>query len=334
MDHLARTAAFLGTFAMATLACAETPADRNLARKLAGEALDLFKAADYSAALGKFEQAHRLVPAPTLAVRVARCLDKLGRMKDAGAHYRMVIALELKPFAQKVHVEAREDAVTELAKLNAATPRLTVVLSGPVRARGGVSVDGHPAEAALGEAWLLDPGVHEVSVTLDGAALSKTVVLERGKSERLEFRVPSPAEADGASATFDGTGTVPVEKNSRSKSLDTAGWVLTGLGGAGLVVGALGTGLLYSHKATLDSRCPGGACYSDDPVGVTLANAYNRERVVASVGWIGGGALSAIGVALLVGPFNEARANPSRPAVMARLVPIVSPEFLGVFGRF
>ncbi|MEM9874426.1 MAG: hypothetical protein AAF928_06000, partial [Myxococcota bacterium] len=67
----------------ASPAGAQTSSDRATARKLAGQAIALMDAEDYEAALDAFREADTLVPAPTLKIRIARCLDALDRMQEA-----------------------------------------------------------------------------------------------------------------------------------------------------------------------------------------------------------------------------------------------------------
>src|SRR5690606_12436568 len=88
-----RPVGLLGVFATLLLASpvgAQSTADRLAARKLGGEAMDLFAAGDYATALEKFTQADELVPAPTLKLRIARSLDRLDRMLEAAEMYRAV----------------------------------------------------------------------------------------------------------------------------------------------------------------------------------------------------------------------------------------------------
>jgi hypothetical protein len=315
------------------VAWAETPIQRNQARKLAGEALDLFKAGDFDAALQKFTQADALVPAPTLKVRAARCLDKLGRMREAAERYREVIAIELKPFSPRVHIEAREEAVAELAKLIAATPRLTVLLAGETNAEPRVTIDAKSLGTAVGQEQLLDPGFHSVTVTVGTIVVEKTVTLERGGSEKVVLGLPpAPATADDPAASPVAS---PYGDGQATSGLATGGWVLTGLGGAGLAVGAIGTALLYRDKGALETQCPTGVCFSDDPAGVALSERFNRERVVASAGLIGGGVLAGAGVSLLVASALRGReGKTSSGEARAVVVPLIGPRFLGISGCF
>ena len=318
-----------GLFGLATPAAAETYADRRLAQRLAGEALDLVKAKDYGAALAKFQEADALVSAPTLKVRIARCLDQLGRMREAAERYREVIALELKSNAPKVHHEAREEAVRELAELLAATPKLTVVLSGESKTPVDVLVDGESVGSSLGQPMALDPGIHKV--TLDGAGkrIEKPIALERGRSERVLLAIPKPKD-EGKSAAPATT--------TNSTALRVTGFALVGVGGAGLVVGAVSGGLLLKDRGELDRLCADGNCYADDPQTARVAERFNDERIISSAGLIGGSVLGAAGAAVLFLSSGKREEAPQTgrdegPGGWS-LMPLVAPRFVGLAGRF
>lgn len=304
------------TSVISSAAHAETPADRNLARKLAGEALDLFKAGDNAAALAKFREADALVPAPTLKVRMAKCLDRLGRMHEAAERYREVIALELKPWSPRVHREARDEAVESLARLLEETPKLTVMLAPTTDARAVVTVDGKAMAGPVGQPLSLDPGQHSLVLTSGALKSERTVTLERGRSERVVLELPRPVVNPVA---------VPVSGKWR-----TPGYVLVGAGGAGLVVGVVSTVLLYRDRGKLDELCPGGPCFADQQEAVTVAERYNRERIASTVGFVAGGVLGAAGASLLI---LDAVGSEQKDKG-ASVVPIVGPGFLGLSGRF
>jgi len=313
------------TFAIALVASpsarAETFAERNRALKLAGEALDLFKAGDHASALAKFSEADSVVPAPTLKVRIAKCLDALGRMQEGAARYREVIALELKPWSPRVHREARDQAVEELARLLERTPKLTVVLSGSAEARAEVRIDGKLLEGPVGQATPFDPGLHVIAVKSGDRVVERSVTLERGRAERVTIDLPPP-RVDAKPAGTSG------EPNGTRRVL---GFTLVGVGGAGLVVGLVGTGLLFGDRSELDRLCPDGVCYRDDPTAVDVATRYNGERYVSGVGLIAGGVVGAAGAAmLLVDALGRGADGPATSA----LVPVLAPGYFGISGRF
>src|SRR5690242_3471253 len=92
-------------------------AARATARKLGTEAVKLFEAGDFAAALDKFNTADSLVPAPTLGLYAARCLVKLDRLVEASERYLAVTRMQLERGAPAVMRKAQADAVTEREKL-------------------------------------------------------------------------------------------------------------------------------------------------------------------------------------------------------------------------
>jgi hypothetical protein len=98
--------------AMATLGAAPAfaqaidPSTRAAARKLGEDAGKLFESGDYAGALEKYNLADQLVPAPTLGVRAARCLVKLGRIVEASERYLDVTRIKLEKSALGVQRKA------------------------------------------------------------------------------------------------------------------------------------------------------------------------------------------------------------------------------------
>src|SRR4051794_32634489 len=79
---------------------AQTPvpaddAPRNSARLLADEAKELFERGQFDGALDRYRRAEALVRVATLGVRIARCLDKLGRLNEAAEKYLAVLRVDL-----------------------------------------------------------------------------------------------------------------------------------------------------------------------------------------------------------------------------------------------
>ena len=74
-------ASFVVTLLLAsTLHAQPDDATKNSARRLGEEAGDLYDKGDYAGALDKYRRAFALVEVPTLGVRIARCLAKLGKL--------------------------------------------------------------------------------------------------------------------------------------------------------------------------------------------------------------------------------------------------------------
>ena len=272
------------------------------ARKLGGEGMDLFDAGDYAAALEKFKTADELVPAPTLKVRVARCLNKLDRMVEAAVRYREAIEFPLDGRAPQVQLDARKDAVRELGVLNDELPTIEVAVQGPGADGAVVELDGtRLAVADLGKKLPLDPGSHSVKARRekDGAVALQTVILARDKAGQLVLKLPLEA---GPPPKLGG----PDEHVGDGWRL--GGWVTTGVSGAILLAGGVVGIVVLTKNSSLSNQCPDRQCPPDIESEV---HTFDTLRAVSSVGMISGGVGLGAGVLmLLLAPTAEPRAEP------------------------
>jgi hypothetical protein len=81
-----------------------------------------------------------------------------------------------------------------LGEVDDQTPTVVVVVQGmPVGARGSVQIDGQPfSESVDGIARPLDPGIHEVRVTVEGKELvQRATVVEGTKAQRIVLTLPT-----------------------------------------------------------------------------------------------------------------------------------------------
>jgi hypothetical protein len=273
--------------------------ERSEARKLAGEAMDLFAAGDFDAAHGKFAAANDLVPAPTLQLRMARCLDKLDRLREAAEIYRAVISYELGRSAPAVHKKARKQAVPELAALLDQVPKVVVNVQGPDTTGAVVTNNGEPLAAdVLGAELSLDPGVYRFEARVGERVVSETVDLERGATERVALALPMLPEPEGSLGP---SGSTP--DSAGSSPMVIGGWTAIGIGAVGLIVGA-GTGIaLLTKESGLEERCVDRAC---PPEAHADAAEFDRLRITTTVGLVVGGVAGALGTTLLLlSPSND-----------------------------
>ncbi|MBI4700839.1 MAG: hypothetical protein HY744_06700 [Deltaproteobacteria bacterium] len=278
--------------AAAEKAAAELEQKRNDALRLGGEGLDLFTAGDYGAALERFKKADELVPAPTLKLRVARCLDRLARLREAAEAYRQVIAMELAPDAPEVHRRARDEAVAELTRVIEQTPVLVVTLHGAKPEQTEMELDGEPLAAdRLGQPVSLDPGRHSASARHGKLVARQEVTLKRSERKLVVLRPVALATAAAAPA-------------ARASPWRTVGWVAIGLGGAALDAGIIAGLLVLTEEDDLLANCPDRRCshaYEDDVL------AFNATRTFSTASCIAGAAVLAGGAALvLLHPLPEA----------------------------
>src|SRR5689334_620178 len=91
-------------------------ADDDPAVQLTTEAAALFSDGRYADALDRYQRADALVRRQTIVLRVARCLEKLGRLVEAASKYESIAKMELSPDLEPRKRQLQEEAVTQAAK--------------------------------------------------------------------------------------------------------------------------------------------------------------------------------------------------------------------------
>jgi hypothetical protein len=296
--------------AMAAGPTGPSAADRATARALAAEAHRAFDAKDYATAADRFARADTLIHAPTLMLGLARAQVALGKLVAANETYNQILREGLAANASKVFLDAVEDARKELATV---TPRLcwvtvTVAVTGP-EAGYKVLLDGvEIPSAAIGVPRAVDPGQHLATVTVVEGGTGKaeaTLTIEEGKSQTVPIQLKVEPPPPGTPAFVPGgagAGVVvappPPPPPPHSWAIRrTAGYVSLGVGGAGIVVGAITGAMVLGQHGSLASTCTGGRC---PPSEQSSLSAYNTEGAVSTVGFIAGGVLVAAGAVLVL----------------------------------
>ena len=138
---------------------------------------------------------------------------------------------------------------------------------------------------------------------------------QRQAEEREQASEPEPATPPPASA----------DEPTDEAGLSPLVWIGFGIGGAGLLVGAITGAVSLSQASSLQDDCPEDVCTPDRQEDIdsmiTMANLSNVGFVVAGVG----AALGVVGI-IISGDEEE----PSG----ARLRPLLGPGLVGVDGRF
>ena len=309
--------------------------DKATARQLTVDGLGALAKKDYAGAVSLFTRADALYHAPMITLGLARAEVGLGKLASAQELYNRIIHEPLPPNAPTVAVKAVDDARSDLDALEPRVPSVVINVKGADAPK--VTLDGvEVPSAALGLKRPADPGKHVVKASAAGFATSEaTVILAEGKTESVTLElnpggvalvpvvppvVPPPPpivrkpEPDGGSA-----------KSSTQKML---GFVALGVGGAGLVVGAVTGGLALSKYGEITKSCPEGHC--DPTLKPTLqstADTYYTLGTVSTIGFIAGGALAATGVILIL---TAPKAKPNQPAI----TPVLGLGFIGAEGSF
>jgi hypothetical protein len=257
--------------------------------------------ADFANACEQFRASDKLDPAVGTELNLADCEEQRGRLASAWELYRTA---EEKLGERDERLALAHSRAQSLA---ARLPKLTLQLA-PGAPKNSSARDGQVelGAAAFGIALPLDPGTHEFVVSAPGfEARSFRVQLSEGQAQTL---IVSPGTALSASPGV-APGALPLapeepqaEANSSTRTL---GWVLGGVGIAGLGVAA-GTGLMALGKQhSVDAEChPDKSCTS---AGVAAAKSGRSLQLVSNVGWVVGAAALGAGAYFLLsgGPSSK-----------------------------
>jgi hypothetical protein len=275
---------------------ADPPVDdatRTSARQLGAEGKELFDKGDYKGALDKYERADALVHVPTLGVRAARCLERMGRLVEASERYLQVTRVALPPDALPVLLEAVQQAVSERAALLPRIPALIIRPTGPMQDTLVRVDDAEVPPALYGQKRAVNPGQHRVVAVRAGATVAQQDVTIR-EADALEVALTIPVTAPPVEPP-------PRPNHHESKGSSTqkvAGAVLLGVGGAGVVLGAIGGILALTQRSEVETTC--GPNLDCDESHASLANGYNSKRTIATIGIWGGLGLAAAGTVLIL----------------------------------
>jgi hypothetical protein len=317
-----------------------TDTDRATARILALEGQKAYNSQDFTTAAERFARADSLIHAPTLSLALARSQAALGKLVTAQEIYNRVVREGAPAGSPPSWSKAVDDAKREAAMLAPRIPSLTITVSGAVDAK--VTIDGVlvPA-AALGVRRPVDPGKHVIRAEATGfAAAEANLTLAEGKNapvvlklEPASAKAPAPlaaatppAETPKASPEI----TPPAEAQPdtdapKGSPRKTIGMVALGVGGAGLLLGAVTGGLAIGKHGALKTACGEGPCPASQQNAV---DSYHLLGALSTAGFIAGGACAATGVILLL---TAPRAEPTKAAT---LTPVLGLGYLGAEGKF
>jgi hypothetical protein len=333
--RLAGTAGLCAGLLFARSGSAEEPVDdstKNAARDLAQRAAQAYEAGDYATAQDLFHRAYALVSAPTLSLREARALEKLGRLVEAAEAYVRTTRTRVAPDSPDVFQQAVKEAHEELAKLRPRIPRLKIIVEGADGSELEVRMDGRPVRKELvGVESPANPGNHAFdAVTRNGAGARGTVALAEGESKSVVLRLePGKASrqlpAASSAAPAPATGDRPLLSASSGSGQRTFGFVALGVGAAGLGVGVV-TGLMAaSRHSSAEEGCPNGQCVEGSSAAEDL-DAFRTLRTVSTVGYVVGAVGLAGGLTLLL--------TAPKPQDSAWVSPYLGPGKAGVMGAF
>lgn len=311
-------AAFLAAALAAALFPTAAGAEGGEAQRLFNEGRDALKRGDRAVACVRFRGSLDLARVANTLFNVAQCDEHDGKLVAALRGWREGVLL-LGPGDERLAV-----AKERLGALEAKVPKVTLILAADLPAEAHILVDGATIERpAVGTSLPLDPGEHAIVVEAPGRKAQRTDVR---LAERDRKEVALAAGPPEVAAPPVATRPPPPPPPPGSGTRRTAGFVIGGLGLAGMAAFALTGGVLLDRDGQIRTACPDKVC---SPRGRELIDG-NPPLLIANAAALGVGLAGiALGTVLVVtgGREQEARAG---------LVPVVLPGGGGgaLVGRF
>lgn len=248
---------------------------------------------DDATACARFEESHRIEPAAGTVLNLALCYERRGQI--ASAWQRLREAKErLTPGDERIAL-----VDSKIAALEARLPRLTLRVE-PETSGQRVLRDGQELGAAsLGVAVPVDPGEHRVQLRTPGSTPRVvTVAVAEGENKELVLE-PGPSAANTAAP-------VPAPAPaSAGNSGRTAGFIIGGVGLAGIATSLVAGAIVLDRKSTVDRECAGSECTSR---GVEAADSGRTWSTVSTVACITGAAAVGVGAYFILSSKPSAEA--------------------------
>jgi hypothetical protein len=235
---------------------------------------------DYPRACPKFAESQRLDPAAGTLMNLAACEEKVGKLASAWQHWKEAIDA----------LPAKDDRIafahSRVIDLERRLSWLAVTLTPGADSAARVFRDDiELGRASQGVPLPVDSGVHTITVLAPGRLAERVAVsVDEAEQKTIEVRVGAPAPAPARS-----------EGGAR---IHTAGWIVAGLGAAGVVTAAV-TGIwLVNVKSTVDANCPDHACVNQK--GLDAVSTGKALVIANTAGIIAGAAGLGVGAYLIL----------------------------------
>ena len=324
LTHIAAISGALALSLLAPPASAAPDAAPAADPTVTARATELFRAGRAAAAAGdnktacdRFSESEQLQPAPGTQLNLGACEEKQGHLLAAREHFRKA--------ASSFGPEDRRRAVA-VNSAGTLTDRLAILtVHIPPGAPPGTTVTIDAAQidpSSLEHGVEMDPGKTTLVVSATGRQ-PHTIDVVLAEAEKREVTAEpgdpaAPVEPAAASIVQDDT-------RARDRALQrTLGFVGVGVGGAGLIVGAVFGGLALHEASVVKTNCNTTTWACTSP-GVSAASSGQTDGVVSTIGFVAGAAFAAAGVYLVIRTSGDAHEHPVKPIGIV-LTPLVSPR--------
>jgi hypothetical protein len=336
---LAAAAAAAVALGPAGAAAQPRPEAAAMAEALFQQGRELFKGGKYAEACPKLAESQRLDPKLGTLLNLALCHEKQGKTASAWAEYLSAANIAHRDGQKEREGFARE----QLASVEKMLAKVTLKVSAPEPGLT-VTLDDQPMSgAALGTPLPIDPGKHRITAGASGKKTwsSEIDVPAQGGEVLVSIpalevaEVPPPSPPPPAATVVIPPPTAPVAPppivpppapatGNTSPVLMGVGF---GVGGAGVVVGAITGIITLVNAGTIRGKCGSdNKCTPDQQSAIdsanTLANVSNASFGIGLAGVVVG----VVGVVL--------RPSAPAPRTGVRITPFVGPGTAGLAGSF
>jgi hypothetical protein len=287
---------------------ASAPANEGIAtaQTLFVEGRAAMERGDFPAARARFTSSLAIVTRASTLLNLAQCETHEGELVNAALHTKQ--GIDLLPIGDERLVLAKDRAAALARRL----AHLTLKLTAAAPAGAHVKVDGVEAQvAALLGGLPVNPGRHVVIFLVPGQGDQRvTVDLVEGDARTVTLTVDETVRGPAQAPVVDR----PKAGHHEASSKRTVGFILGGIGLAGLVGAGVTGGLLVSKHAAITDACPMKRC---SPEGRDLIATTRPLNIVNGVAWGVGLASLAGGVVLVVLGRGDGEATAIAPAALA-----------------
>ena len=306
-------AAVAAVLLLTARAPAAPPPAASATRQAFARAQQLFDAGELARAAALFRELYETTRSPNAHFMLARSLIALDRLPEA--HEEMSVALREATDAAKIEPKkyetTRDAAATQLALLDRSVGKIIVIVVPPSVAT--ITIGGSPLPGSkLGVPVAVAPGVLTVEATVSGGSPQRAQIsIAAGETKTLPLSMVKAVSRP------------PPEPPSQKSHVRTAGFVIGGVGVAGLIIGAA-TGVGATSKLSrLEEECGGARCV--DPKYAGVVDDGMRLQMITNVALAAGAAAIVAGGLMIAfgGPTGAAR-EPTAQPLSAGVAPTAS----------
>ena len=311
-------------------AFAQDEAQLSAARTLGQEGVTAAREGRCEEAIDKLSRAKKLLPVPSIIVRLGECQVSLGKVVAGTENLQAAARAVLPERAPDAFVEAQNRARKVLPEALKKLARLKLEVEASANTTITVTDNGESVDSVLlGVDRPADPTKHVISASAPGfLTATAEVTLVSGQTEKLVLKLEPDPNAVKPAPVVTPPGETgpkpeqPVEPPTAlveqgSSPLVPAGGIALGVGGASLILGAVFGGLASGKQSSLDEVCVEGLCPASAQADIdsmnTFASVSTATFIIGGVGVALGATLLGIGLAsgdsgesvgLFIGPQN------------------------------